>query len=297
MRHNKSGREDLDDFRRWMEMNGYSANTIESYLRGVRSYFDWFNGKYDRDPRELFRENIVDYLQDLKHREVGHVTYNSHLAALQRLNAFWIERGIQADIVILKRDRWKAQAGNESPTQHTTEEVERFLQVILESGNRRDYTLAFFLAYTGLRVSEAIHLQMKDVNLPVRQLVVQFGKGQKRREVPMSTRLVQVIRDYLRKTRPEYRTAERSPYLFVSSRGRQISRKTVYSLLVKYSRKAGVDPEITPHSLRHFFCTRALEAGYTIEEVRQIAGHANVNTTLIYAHPSRKSMLEKIDRL
>jgi integrase/recombinase XerD len=91
--------------------------------------------------------------------------------------------------------------------------------------------------------------------------------------------------------------AEVSPYVFVSNRSQQLSRITVFKSFQKYSKLADTQPVISPHDLRHFFCSNALEKGLNVHEVASIAGHSNIHTTLLYTNPNRKAMLDKLNQL
>nr|WP_014107030.1 tyrosine-type recombinase/integrase [Sulfobacillus thermotolerans]AEP14367.1 integrase family protein [Sulfobacillus thermotolerans] len=127
--------------------------------------------------------------------------------------------------------------------------------------------------------------------------VVRSGKGNKTRTVFLSDKLVRLIRDYVKQERGQYGLANVSPYLFLSNRSPQLSRITAFKFFAKYSEATGIYPPISPHDLRHFFCSNALEKGLNVHEVAAIAGHSNIHTTLMYTNPSRKKILEKINSL
>jgi len=167
----------------------------------------------------------------------------------------------------------------------------------LEGKSKRDYALVNLLAYTGLRISEALNLKLDDLHLESRELIVRSGKGNKTRTVFLSDKVARLLRDYLKYERERYRLYEVSPFLFLSNRNRQLSRITVFKSLSNYSEVANIEPPISPHDLRHFFCSNALEKGLNVHEVAAIAGHSNIHTTLLYTNPSRKKILEKINLL
>jgi integrase/recombinase XerD len=168
---------------------------------------------------------------------------------------------------------------------------------VLESKNKRDYALVNLLAYTGLRISEALSLVIHDLYLKSQELLVRDGKGKKSRTVFLSDKVVRLLRDYLKQERSKYRLAEGSSYVFVSNRSQQLSRITVFKSFRKYSKLANIQLSISPHDLRHFFCSNALEKGLNVHEMASIAGHSNIHTTLLYTNPSRKAMLDKLNQL
>ena len=144
--------------------------------------------------------------------------------------------------------------------------------------------MATLLAYAGLRISEALNIQLTDFNLTVGELKVR-GKGDKDRVVYLNDKIINSIREFLRVRESE------SPYLFANSNGKVIHRSTVNKVFNKYNDK------ITPHTLRHYFCTIALEGGLSVHEVAYLAGHRNIHTTLIYLNPSRETIRYKMSQL
>ena len=146
------------------------------------------------------------------------------------------------------------------------------------------------LAYAGLRDSEMVGLLLADIDLTSKELAVRKGKGGKKRIVYLGDKVLHAVREYL-PVRSGQRYAD-SPYLFVSRQAPKLHRSRVNQICAQYSQV------ITPHTLRHFFCSHALESGaYTIAELANQAGHANVRTTLRYTNPSVQKMKEKANSL
>jgi integrase/recombinase XerD len=258
MKHNLS--EDiLCLFEQYLILNGKSPNTISSYLSSVKAYIWWFQDRFQKVPQQLFVENVADYKVFLQQREIAPSTFNSHLAGLRSWNEYLIQTEMQDHFVILKEDWKKVQHGYASPAVHSESDIQRFIQIVLESKNKRDYVLINLLAYTGLRISEALSLVIHDIYLESQELLVRDGKGKKSRTVFLSDKVVRLLRDYLKQKRSKYRLAEVSQYLFVSNRSQRLSRITVFKSFSKYSKLANIQPAISPHDLRHFFCSNALE--------------------------------------
>ena len=297
MKHNLSSDHGLHGFREHLVVQGKSNNTIMSYLTSVNQYIDWFSSRYGKAPTQLLAENVAEYKEDLDRQSISAATFNVRMAGLHTWNAYLVSEEIQSTVVIQKNDKRKVQPPYASPAIHTEQDVQRFIQSVLESSNKRDYTLVNLLAYTGLRISEALHLELPDVHLDSRELVVRSGKGNKTRTVFLSDKLVRLIRDYMKQERGQYGLAHVSPYLFLSNRSPQLSRITAFKFFAKHSEATGIRPPISPHDLRHFFCSNALEKGFNVHEVAAIAGHSNIHTTLMYTNPSRKKILEKINSL
>lgn len=176
-----------------------------------------------------------------------------------------------------------------SPAIITKQDVESFRQTILENESKRDYAIVTLLAYSGMRISEAVNLKLSDVNLAAGEIIVRYGKGKKQRLVIINDKIVNAIKTYLSE-RGKLRNKD-SDYLFISRESSSISRTRINHIFNEYSDK------ITPHMLRHFFCSYALEKGWSVHEVAGQAGHAYIHTTLIYTNPSREEMKRKSNLL
>ena len=276
-----------DGFRSYLEERGKSRNTVQAYCRSVDLYIKWYKDTFGQDAERLYRANVLDYISYLRTvRKLSNPSINLTLAALQSLNDCLVESEVQGELVIGKTDYLKVQHAYASPSTVSAEQVEAFRQRVLVGQGKRDYAIVTVLAYAGLRISEALALEMTDVDLVSRELLVRSGKGDKSRVVFVGDKIVNAVKEYLRE-RPE----TESPYLFLSRKGDRLSRSQVNRIFNTYS------DHITPHTLRHFFCSAAIDAGYSINEVANQAGHANIHTTLLYTNPTREKMKEKANRL
>ena len=184
----------------------------------------------------------------------------------------------------MREDRLKFQQEIASPADIEKEEVDAFLQKVLVNTGKRNYAIATVLAYAGLRVSECINISLRDMDLQARELLV-IGKGNKQRIVFINDKIIHAVREYLKERNSQ------SEYMFISRNGGKLHRSSVNRFFNQCSDK------ITPHSLRHYFCSRALEMGYTMAEVSHQAGHAIERTTAISTHASRQKMKEKANLL
>lgn len=285
----------LEDFKQDLNMEQKSKNTIYNYLLSINQYIEWFNTSYGKSFEKLYRENIIEYISYLKNiKKLNYHSINSKIAALIKFNEF-----MQPDnLVISKKDTLRVQNSIANPTDITKKDVEFLRQSILESSGstqfgkfkcKRDYSIITIMAYAGLRISEVLNIKFTDFNLTSQELLVRDSKGNKQRTVILNNKIVETIKAYL--VEREKLSKLDSDYLFVSDRNRKISKNTINRVLNKFSNK------ITPHSLRHFYCTNALEHGLSIHEVAQQAGHSNIHTTLIYANPKLSDIKEKLNKL
>ncbi len=277
----------LDTFCDYIAEQGKAENTVKSYRQAVGDYIKWYEATFGEQVRQLYRANVLDYISHLRTvRKLTNRSVNAKLAALQSLNEYLIKEGIQTDIVLTKRDYLKVQTAYANPSTVNREQVEAFRQQILVKRGKRDYAIVTILAYAGLRISECLALRPEDVSLTAREITVCHGKGDKMRTVFIGDKVINAVREYL-KERPE----NGSPCLFLSRRGGPLSRGQINRIFNTYS------DTITPHTLRHFYCSAAIEAGYSINEVANQAGHSNVHTTLLYTNPTREKMKEKANLL
>lgn len=273
-------------FRYYLEQEGKSQHTVNHYSSYVEEFLEWYSQTFGSKFERLIRQNVLEYrsfLQTVKRN--GDKTVNVKLAALAKFNEFLISKNLQKEIVITKNDFTKIQQPVASPATINQAEVESFRQKVLINEGSRNHAIVTIMAYAGLRISETLNLRLDKINMTSREIIVK-GKGNKHRIVFMGDKVHSALSEYLKE-----RESEESDYLFVSRRGGKIDNSVINRVFNKYS------DEITPHTLRHFFCSHALENDFSIHEVANQAGHSNIHTTLLYTNPSMEQMKEKMNRL
>ncbi|MFB9759307.1 tyrosine-type recombinase/integrase [Ectobacillus funiculus] len=281
----------VERFSFYLEQERKSPNTIKGYLLDLKQYIRWFQESYDRDLTILYRQNVLEYISFLKNIKILNAkTINHKISSLAKFNAFLIQENIQSDQVVSKADMMKIQTSYASPTKITDLDVKKFLQNVLESKNKRNYAIVVLLAYTGLRISEALSIKMSDFNLQTGECIIRKGKGEKQRVVLLNSKVTHALKDYLLE-RKTCIMAQSSPYLFISKKRGELDRTVVNRIFQSYSEI------ITPHQLRHFFCTNAIEKGFSIHEVANQAGHSNIHTTLLYTNPNQHQLKNKMELL
>ncbi|SOB90420.1 integrase/recombinase XerD [Ureibacillus xyleni] len=299
----------LSSFENYLKQEEKSIHTISSYLTSVQKYFGWFEGVFGRPPQILHSENILSYKEELKKERnpkgeyISAKTINVRLNALRTFNKFLVEEGIMSDIIIGKNSYIKVQNLIVSPAKFTKQDVNHFFQSILESNEEnqkdcyRNYTLAKLLALTGCRITEALSIQIEDIHLQAKEILIRNGKGAKSRTILVNSQLHRILTKYLNDIRPEYRLSQVSPYLFLSNRSHSLSRKTVNKMFAKYSKSAGLNEVLSPHDFRHYFCSQSLQNGLGIHETAALAGHSSIATTSLYTNVDRQTMLDKLENL
>lgn len=276
----------IEDFKIYMEENGLAENTVDSYSHAAANYCGWYQESCGMELQKLYRTNVLDYIAFLRTvKNLSNRSVNAKLSALLCFNEFLIAAGLQEELVLGKKDYLKVQSRYANPSTLTKQQVEEFRQRILVETGKRNHAIVTLLAYAGLRISEALDLQLTDISLLTREVRIRKGKGDKERLVFLNDKIVNAVQEYLRERSSD------CAYLFVSRNGGQLDRSTVNRIFNDYS------DSITPHSLRHFFCSAAIEAGYTVAEVANQAGHSNIHTTLLYTNPTREKMKENANLL
>lgn len=290
MQHNLQGSDFMNErmgrFADSLKLDGKSKNTIKSYILHIEKYFQWYNQSFGEDPEKLFRQNVLEYKSYLLNiKNLSAKSVNAKLSALIRYNKLLVKNHIQDNIVISKSDFLKIQHSVASPCKVNKKQVEEFRQKVLENEGSRNFAIVTIMAYAGLRISEVLNLKMDDVDLIGKEIKIINSKENKSRIVFINDKIIEAVREYLKVRNKD------SKYLFLSRCNRRINRTVINKMFKKYS------DIMTPHMLRHFFCSNALEAGYSIHEVANQAGHSNVNTTLLYTNPSINKMKEKANLL
>ncbi|MBV7276052.1 tyrosine-type recombinase/integrase [Clostridiaceae bacterium UIB06] len=291
MQHNLWESCTLNGFKEYLIKGGKAVNTIKSYMLHLENYFKWYKNSFGEEIQKLYRQNVLEYKSYLQNIDKGvksAKTINAKLSALIKFNEYLQEQGIQDDVVVSKKDNIKIQTEVASPAVVTKNDVEAFRQQILKYEGNRNYAIVTIMAYAGLRISECLDLKLDDIDLTAKEIVVKCGKGNKQRIVYINSKIIDAVKEYLQERKCKQIDLD---YLFISNKNNKIDRTVINRLFNKYSNK------ITPHTLRHFYCSNALEAGYSVHEVANQAGHSNIHTTLLYTNPTKEKMKSKAELL
>ena len=215
------------------------------------------------------------------------------LSATKRLFAYLLEQGIRQDnpTLTLKFPRKERTI----PPNISENFVEQMLEIpdVSTSLGLRDKAFLEFLYATGMRVSEAVSVQLSDIDFQ-RALVVTIGKGNKERLLPFGEIACHYLERYIEHARPRLLNGKQSNHLFISQKKTRLSRQLAWMIVKKYVAAAGVS-DISPHSLRHAFATHILNHGADLRVVQALLGHANINTTQIYTHVANEQLKQLIN--
>jgi len=263
-----------DQMKRDLELRNFSPHTRRTYLACVRRFALYFH----RSPEALGDPEIREYLHYLiKERKVSQGAVTQAYGALK----FFYE-------TTLKRD-WegfripKGKMGKRLPIVLSRQEVEALFGAIK---NLKHRAILMTIYSAGLRISEALHLKLSDIDSQRMTIRIEHGKGNKDRYTLLGKRNLDILREYWKRYRPR-------DWLFCNpSRKRPLSTTAVRRVFTKALRRAGIKKHAIVHTLRHSFATHLLEAGTDLYHIQHLLGHTNPKTTAVYLHLSRKELTQ-----
>ena len=270
---------------------GLSANTIDSYHNDLTQFTIFLKQQEILSFSQVKRQDITSYLEAETAQKKANSSIIRSVTSLRRFFQYLVhEKKINVDPMSLI-DTPKQQ--KHLPEVLSRQEVERLLASPNASKTLglRDKAILELMYATGLRVSEAINLKLPDLHLPV-GLIKTIGKGQKERIIPIGDTAAHWIQVYIEQSRGKLLKEKRSNYLFLNFHGNKLTRQGVWKNLKLYVQKAGITKHITPHTLRHSFATHILENGADLRTVQELLGHADISTTQIYTHLSKRRLSE-----
>lgn len=288
----------IRDFQQWLIEDGKSPRTVDSYCNDVKQFQLYLTEKATVEKQLLSRFSFVRYKQHQMERKLAISTINKAINSLKVYNDFLEDKGlVQENFIQLKRDRIQIATGSEHVvTSLSEEEVEQLLFYVENQSkvSQRNKLIAYLLLYTGVRVSELIHIKREDIDLLTASLIVR-GKGNRVREISLRQDVIALVNNYIKGERANSKFGG-SEFLLVSQRSPKLHRDAVRDWLSIISKDIGF--KLHPHLFRHTFCTRLLNKGVDITTVSKLAGHANVNMTIkYYINITREQKRDAVDKL
>ena len=268
---------------------GVSNETIRNYAYDLRQFFKALPKDSTED---MMPTDISDFtkIQMKKQLEVPTI-----LRRISSTNNFYLflEREHIIDFVVKDFDRPKKMS--RLPVTISVDEVEDLLNApdLNKDEGYRDRTMLEVMYSSGLRVSELLSLKIKQVNLE-KGIIDVIGKGNKQREAPIGEYAADFVKTYIEEHR-KHNPGKRSSYLFLNRYGNPLSRQYFFKQIKKYAEIAGIDEDISPHTLRHCFATHMLENGAELRALQDMLGHANLSTTQIYTNVSARRIHDAYD--
>ncbi len=279
----------LREFESYLQLEkGLSVNTIKSYLKDLEQYTSHLGKYYHVDkPKRIEKRHIENFLQTLHRRKLSPKTIARKISAIKSFHHFlYVEKIIDSDI---SSDFQTPKIPKNLPTVLSVEEVVKILEIsdVDSPLGYRNKALLELIYGSGLRVSELLDIRMRDVHLDESYVLVQ-GKGGKERIVPISDIAIIALRKYMTDPNGRQKLMKKPlPYLFINNEGGKLSRQGFYKVLQGLANDAGIEVNVSPHTLRHSFATHLLENGIDLRSLQTLLGHEDISTTQIYTHISK----------
>jgi integrase/recombinase XerD len=294
---NESYLEIVKDFDNWLDILGYSESTIKSLPSHLREFFHYLEKQNIHTINHITTQIIKDYYNHLKTRDnqareggLSKAYLNKHLQALFKFNDYLKEHNHKSINIHLKREEQNQRDSLQILTQDEIKQLFKATEFSNEQERirKRDQVILVLLYSCGLRRTEAISLEIKDILFDKERIYVRKGKNYKERYVPINQYNIKLIEEYIYDYRPRFKDYKNTEYLLINYRGTPLQGQSLCNRLTKIvettQNKTIIQKQITPHILRHSIATHLLEKGANIETISQFLGHSSLESTQIYTH-------------
>ena len=260
-----------------------SANTVSSYIRDIRQFALWLQEHSNADVVSASQADFYTYMDHLQQQGRSGSTISRNLASLKNFYSYVVSSGfLEASPVpsAIHVERGEKKL----PQILTGREVERLLSQpsCVDAKGYRDKAMLEVMYATGIRVSELIELNLEDVNPELG--IIKCVSAKKSRTIPLYPAALRALTVYIRDVRPGMVADPTEKALFVNVGGARMSRQGFWKILKQYQNKAGIEKEITPHTLRHSFAVHLLENGADLGSLQELMGHSDISSTQLYTH-------------
>lgn len=262
----------IESFTRWLRSKRYSENTIKTYTEALRVFLQFFSYK---ELDEIGNEDIITFNNEYILKKGLSASYQNQMVNAVKL-FFQTVQNRRLDIEKIHRPK----KSKTLPNVLSKEEVKAILEV---HGNIKHRAMLSLIYACGLRRGELLHMKISDIDSKRNIVIIRQSKGKKDRIVPLSQRILEMLRDYFRACKPKY-------WLFEGQAGEQYSEKSLQSVLKQALKKAGIRKPVSLHWLRHSYATHLLESGTDLRYIQELLGHNSSKTTEIYTHVSTKNL-------
>jgi integrase/recombinase XerD len=289
--HDEATRQAIEQFldAQWME-RGLSENTLAAYRNDLNGLAAWLSGR-GGGLVAARREDLLGYLSERVINGARPRTTARLLSSLRRFYRYLVREGRLSADPTVRID--SPRIGRPLPDSLSEEEIETLLDApaVDEALGMRDRAMLELLYACGLRVSELVNLTMEQIDL-TQGVVRLMGKGSKERLVPLGEEAVDWLQRYIAQSRPELAAGASARALFITRRGKAMTRQAFWYRLRHYAVKSGINKALSPHTLRHAFATHLLNHGADLRVVQMLLGHSDLSTTQIYTHVARERLKE-----
>ncbi|HOK87814.1 MAG TPA: tyrosine-type recombinase/integrase [Fervidobacterium sp.] len=265
-----------------------SDNTVKAYMKDIRRFFEYVQ----KNPNDITRDDVEGFLKALSKGEITHgsVTETTISRYISSLRVFFDYMTLIGAVKENPVDRIRhPRLRKKIPSFLTIEEVREIINAYNEEKELKYRTIVATLYFCGLRVSELCNLKVEDVSFYPAYVKVVMGKGNKDRLVPISDNIVPLLEKYEKEYKPKV--------YFFENTGRSLAPSTVFRIVKRAAKKAGITKDIHPHTLRHSFATHLIMNNVNVKIVQELLGHSNLSTTSIYLHVADKEKFDAVKRL
>jgi len=263
----------------------YSENTISAYKNDLSQFGEFLRTRDGSggDVSQVTPETVAAYVEDLQHGQNTYApsTVARKIAAVKSFFHSLVEQGVITNDPAARLNSPKVK--KHIPKTLSQGDMERLLAAPARSGGpkaMRDRALLELLYATGMRVTEVVNLALADVDWGNR-MVSCPGKAERRRQIPLGL-AYDPLDEYRQHGRPSFARDDSPDMLFLNHRGQKLTRQGVWLILKEAAEVAGLDGDVTPHTLRHSFAKHKLGQGEDLRRVQELLGHANLSTTQVY---------------
>jgi integrase/recombinase XerD len=269
---------------------GLTKNTLYSYQIDLKQFLFYLDSIKCEEIMNITADMLIDFIQFLKQKQIGSRSLARKIVTLKSFFKYLVIDRIIVDnpAIILESPK----IGFHLPEYLTLEEVDRLLNCfdIHNKLELRDKAIIELMYSTGLRVSELSNLLIINVNFMEHCLKIK-GKGNKERIAPVGNKAIELLKKYLMDSRKKLvREGLKTNHFFLNWKGSRLSRISIWKMMKKYTLKAHIHKNISPHTLRHSFATHLLNNGADLRSVQELLGHSDISTTQIYTHLNYKKL-------
>lgn len=294
---NPSYRALVSNFKEWLDILGYSHQTVKYSPIYLQEFFYWLEKNQITNISHVTRVNVTDYFEYLKQRPnqntagaLSRCYINSHLSSLKRFNTYLKKHNHKGISIHLRFEKTNKLNASNIVTESEIKQLFKAIPYIntYERIKLRDKAILVVLYSCGLRRNEAVHLDLNDILFDKERLFVRQGKNYKERYVPINAYNLRIIEDYIYEARPHFYKANENEALFINYHGKRMSGQAfklrLQAIIKATENEELIEKKITPHKLRHSIATHLLEREVPIEVISQFLGHSSLESTQVYTH-------------
>ena len=266
--------------------------TVDSYSEDIYKYLEYMEDKNIKDALNIKYNDLIDYLKYLDDNNYEISSVARKIVTIKSFHKFLSENYNITDISI-KINTTKFY--RKLPNILTIEEVDNLLDIKLNTPyGYRNKAMLELMYSSGLRVSELINLELKDIDLD-NNYVRCFGKGSKERIVPIGEYSSKYLSIYINEYRDSMKKGYYTEKIFLNNHGKELTRQGLFKIIIKIAKENNITKNITPHMLRHSFATHLLNNGADLRTIQEMLGHSSISTTQIYTNVTNDILKENYD--